>query len=492
MKQNETPLIRELSSKEMSFGWSAGDILAAAKFILEVARALDEVDGAAQEFRTASSFLKNLNSALTPLEAFTALDTRPAYKSDIEHEVKAIRIPVEAFINDVKSLQKSLSVVKEGKFRHLQNIPSKLKWHFSTSKKALALQKEVEMHLTIIDTLMQRLTVDMLHTLETTPKADVGKSLEDKLNIHLPAFQNKLVAELSERNISNQTDWKEELKSMLEDLLERYLGPQTVILGLSSATTGEREFRKNLVDFPDSPRILGNLEARFQSDLLRHCSYPIVGITDDLEVTYKLQTWWTTPNSGCIWIQTSRDHDQKSLASDMIAMSYAAEVSFVAYFCQRITSDGIILTQMEHFIDLVYSLIYQLAFDSAGNRTEVGDASQWCALTGSKDSLPVVLEFLHILIAQKRGRLLIVIDSMDLVDNSNDRLLEQYMAMFFQILRNQEHQAIIKIILTTSNHSGMILDEVGWENTVDAGLSSSSDGFFPLDEFESGSRRINS
>jgi hypothetical protein len=143
----------------MSFGWSVGDIVAAAEFIIKVARALDEVDGAAKEFRDSSAFLKSLNAALRPLEAFTVLDTRPEYKADIEHEVKAIKAPVEKFISDVKDLEKSLGVVKEGRFRHLQNIPSKLKWHFSTSKKALTLQKEVDMHLRIIDTLMQRLTV---------------------------------------------------------------------------------------------------------------------------------------------------------------------------------------------------------------------------------------------------------------------------------------------------------------------------------------------
>jgi hypothetical protein len=143
----------------MSFGWSAGDILAAAEFVLEVARALDEVDGAAKEFRTASTFLRNLNAALTPLEAFGALDTRPVYKNDIEREVKAIKKPVETFIDDIKGLQKSLGVEKEGRFRHFQNIPSKLKWHFSTVKKALALQREVDLHLRIIDTLMQRLAV---------------------------------------------------------------------------------------------------------------------------------------------------------------------------------------------------------------------------------------------------------------------------------------------------------------------------------------------
>lgn len=143
----------------MSFGWSAGDILAAGKFILDVASALDDVKGAAKDFREASSFLKNLNAALTPLEAFTALDSRPEYKADIEREVKAIKTPIEKFIDDVKETQKILGVAKEGHFRHLQNIPSKLKWHFFTSKNALALRQEVGHHLTIIDSLMSRLTV---------------------------------------------------------------------------------------------------------------------------------------------------------------------------------------------------------------------------------------------------------------------------------------------------------------------------------------------
>jgi len=143
----------------MSFGWSAGDIVAAATFILEIARALDEASGSAKEFREASSFLHNLNAALKPLETLTALDSRPIYKSEIDREVRLIRTPVEAFIKDVKDLQSSLGTVNEGRFGSLKGIGGKLRWHFSTSKKALALQKEVEKHLRIIDTLMQRLTV---------------------------------------------------------------------------------------------------------------------------------------------------------------------------------------------------------------------------------------------------------------------------------------------------------------------------------------------
>jgi hypothetical protein len=143
----------------MAFGWSAGDILTAINFIFEIAQALDEVDGAAKEFRDASTFLKDLKSALVPLQTFTALDTKPEYKKEIEQQVLEIKIPVERFIHDVRDLQEDLGVVREGHFRHLQNIPSKFKWHFRVSKKAVELQNKVERHLKIIETLMQRLTV---------------------------------------------------------------------------------------------------------------------------------------------------------------------------------------------------------------------------------------------------------------------------------------------------------------------------------------------
>jgi hypothetical protein len=133
----------------MAFGWSAGDILSAINFIIEIANALDEVDGTAKQFREASVFLRDLNTTLKPLQTFTVLDTKPTYEKEIENQVEAIRTPIETFINDddVKAMQKSLGVVKAGHFRTFRDVKSKLKWRFSTSEKALNLQKVVEMHL---------------------------------------------------------------------------------------------------------------------------------------------------------------------------------------------------------------------------------------------------------------------------------------------------------------------------------------------------------
>lgn len=131
----------------------------AINFIIEIAKALDEVDGAAKQFREANIFLRDLNTALKPLQTFTVLGTEPTYKKEIESQVEAIRTPIETFINDddVKALQKSLGVVKTRHFRTFRAVKSKLKWHFSTSEKALNLQKVVERHLRIIDNLMHQL-----------------------------------------------------------------------------------------------------------------------------------------------------------------------------------------------------------------------------------------------------------------------------------------------------------------------------------------------
>ena len=143
----------------MSFGWSASDLVAAADFLRKLAKSLHEIDGAPKDFREASSFLNSLSIVLRPLETFVPLESKPVYKSEIEREVKAIRNPVDKFISDVSKLQEDLGTIKEGRFRHLNNIPSKLKWHFSISAKALDLKETIDRHLRIIDTLMQQLTV---------------------------------------------------------------------------------------------------------------------------------------------------------------------------------------------------------------------------------------------------------------------------------------------------------------------------------------------
>jgi hypothetical protein len=491
----------------MSFGWSAGDIFAAVRFILQVASALDEVDGAANDFREASSFLKTLSAALTPLEAFTALDSKPAYKNDIEREVGAIKGPIEKFIEDVKDMQKSLGVPQEGHFRHLRNIPSKLKWHFFTSKKALSLQKGVENHLKVIEMLMSRLTVygiplscfamqeshqltrcnrDIVHTLPADIKGGIQESFEEKLNVHFPAFQATLLAELARRDYTMQAAWKDELMN----LLETFLGSQRINLSSSPAPGA-------LAPVSASPAITPTmlkanaayLESRYQLDLLKNCEYPIMGITADSEVTSHLESWWTAAGSEFLWVQTSPlAMGERPLASDMVALSRAASLLPAVYFCQRSNRDGAAPRQMDIFIDLVYSLIYQLCISITEEVSCQLDlsASRFTALDGTVRSILEALDLLRDLLPLRPGRTLLLIDGLEILDFSNDSVLEEHLKMLFEILRSRDNDVMIKTLITTQGHSGAVLDEVGWECTVDASMSSSADGFFSLTDFEQG------
>ncbi len=144
----------------MSFGWSAGDILAAINFILDVASALDDVSGAGHDYRNITSFLEDLSEhALAPLLTCPAIDTYPDYKASIGKQVLAIRGPVAKFIAKVKGLETDLGVPHKGRAGFFRGWKGKLKWHFFTSKEAEALKAEIEPHVRIIDQLMARLPV---------------------------------------------------------------------------------------------------------------------------------------------------------------------------------------------------------------------------------------------------------------------------------------------------------------------------------------------
>ena len=139
----------------MSFGWSAGDIAAALTLLYNVIEALDSVDGAANNYREAVGFLRDLTRTLDPLKALTSLNAYPSYAKEIADQVKCIKRPVEEFVNAALKYESSLgSKASHGHHRH---IWKKLHWYFSKEKKVLVLKDKIVNHMRIIDTLIHRL-----------------------------------------------------------------------------------------------------------------------------------------------------------------------------------------------------------------------------------------------------------------------------------------------------------------------------------------------
>ncbi|KAH8602957.1 hypothetical protein B0O99DRAFT_679938 [Bisporella sp. PMI_857] len=465
----------------MSFGWSVGDLLAAAEFIVEVAKALDEVDGAGKEFREAVAFLRRLNTALWPPGSLKQLDSRPAFKIAIENEVTALRGPVESFINDVQGFQETLGTIKQGHFRHFQNVPSKLKWHFSTSKKALALKNEVDGRLAIIDTITQRLIVDMLNTCQDF-KGDVEKIFSDRLMLYMPVFQKTLVSELFQLQDSAQNARDAKLLQKLEELFDRHFSTQTanfhplpsVEQALPSSTSSSV-----LKD------IALHLEAQHQIPLLKDSQHPIVGIEAEFEIIMRIQSWLQSDISSTLLIQSGQsDFEKQSLAADMVSLASEAGVPFVAYFCQRVDLKGQTPGRHEILVDLVYSLIYQLCkySDSANKISTDLSIPDVSILDSSLNSLPEALEVLDKLFSLQNGCWLVVLDGMDILDYNDDPLVEKCLKTLIQMVRKKHQHAKIKALVTTEEHSQTVVNEIGWENVVDANDSNGSYGFLGLED----------
>jgi hypothetical protein len=143
----------------MSFGWSVGDIAAAIKVVHNLYQALDGCNGAAGEYRESVSFLQALLRTLEPLRTFSVLAAYPTYAKDLENEVGFLKKHIDSFLEAIRKYDTTLGVaVKHGRHQHMFD---KAKWHFSVSKKVVALKKQVEPRLHVLGTLLQRLTLSV-------------------------------------------------------------------------------------------------------------------------------------------------------------------------------------------------------------------------------------------------------------------------------------------------------------------------------------------
>ncbi|KAF6809784.1 hypothetical protein CSOJ01_06719 [Colletotrichum sojae] len=143
----------------MSFGWSAGDILAALKALKDVYDLLDDFNGAAGDYREATAFLKSLTQTLEQLATFTHWDAYPSYGDEIRAEVGFIKVPIQLFLRNVKKYEPSLG--NPAKSGRLHGIIPKMKWHFICSKEVVALKKTIDSRLQILNSLIQRLILDV-------------------------------------------------------------------------------------------------------------------------------------------------------------------------------------------------------------------------------------------------------------------------------------------------------------------------------------------
>lgn len=143
----------------MSFGWSAGDIIAGINLIKDVCQALDSAKGAAHDFQETVIFLESLEQALQSLHTLPDLSAYPSHGDQITEQVRLLKVPIQKFLDHVKKYQPTLG--PKANTSWIRQIPRKLRWRFfeSVSQEALSLKKKIDSHMNVLHLLMASLSV---------------------------------------------------------------------------------------------------------------------------------------------------------------------------------------------------------------------------------------------------------------------------------------------------------------------------------------------
>ncbi|KAE9379869.1 hypothetical protein N431DRAFT_448705 [Stipitochalara longipes BDJ] len=452
----------------MSFGWSAGDILTAISFIVKTSKALHETHGAAGDFRHVILSLRSIEGVLRPLLNLCAL--YPEYRERIKAQVDAVTNPAGKFLESVEPLAASLGVPKTGLLRHVRTIPQKLEWYWFKSKEARALLEDIKQGGQLINILLLNINTEHMH------------KMSGRIPIEMQMACEAAISRTSlEPDITALTNLVIDIKKMLENMktsLDRPVLRPEIFLTINNYN----KTTANETLYHYTPAMLKanafHLEFQDESWRLRSAPLEVHGIEANPNLIFRIEEWWNYSHSNAIWIQEAPDAETpSSLATDIVALAQTAGLPVVSCFCERqFDSQFTELTQLDLLIRLTYSLIYQLVgtFEVEFASNLAFQTERFSRLDRDPSTIPMALKLIQDLIAVKSGRLLIVLDGMQLFDGFNGQSGEKsYLSDLFHILSSSDSSqgncepAILKTLFTTPGQALILTDKLGCGDPVD-------------------------
>ena len=131
------------------FGWSAGDVVLAAKFIAKVVKALKETGGAGDEYQQAIEFLSGLEQTLQNLVSAGSLLPQSTATLEILKQTKRIVDVLGPLHGQLEKSEATLGTAASG--APAARLKSKLKWAFHQSKKVEKLEDAIAVPLATIN-----------------------------------------------------------------------------------------------------------------------------------------------------------------------------------------------------------------------------------------------------------------------------------------------------------------------------------------------------
>lgn len=134
----------------MSFGWSAGDLLAALTVLNKIRVALKDSGGASSDYQEETGFLQSVSTTLETLKSLQSLPLDSNTLNNLQQICQQIQGPLHSFLDKVNSdFQTKLGPqpVSRHQFSKVFRAPRMMQWALSTSKKVQQLKSRTVMPL---------------------------------------------------------------------------------------------------------------------------------------------------------------------------------------------------------------------------------------------------------------------------------------------------------------------------------------------------------
>jgi len=131
----------------MSFGWSAGDIVAAVSTLVKVGKALKDSGGAATEYQDAIAFLTSVEKTLKGLQTIADQFPDSEWEEELQEQAKNLKSAVDDFHQKIAKYDLSLGSSSDR--RKVRRIPREIQ--FALSDRVKELRKAITQPQLVLD-----------------------------------------------------------------------------------------------------------------------------------------------------------------------------------------------------------------------------------------------------------------------------------------------------------------------------------------------------
>ncbi|KAI1408649.1 hypothetical protein F5Y13DRAFT_106702 [Hypoxylon sp. FL1857] len=449
----------------MSFGWSAGDVAAAAKLLWDLYRALNDADGAPEHYRKSAATLRSIRFRLRTLGKVIGEDQNPDPLTETEEASlleKADKDDIRSVVVNLKHAFGKLEALVDkgcdmrldpGSRRRRRDWPmhqiNKLRWYIGKEDEVDNLIQHMNELTASLPDLYQKLNSELLKQLATTQgvyhETDIKwlKAIFNELKLVKRIVAQGQLAHMDEHE-------KEEGPPLL------HAGPD---LGVPPAPTGPGL---------DRGSALSHLEGIAHEIMSTSLSTRVKGLCVDHHLKRKLTEWFTgktangetpaQPIPPRLWLYG----DQAGTISATVYTAALDRRRPAIAFAGRHSAGGQLLSAQERLFRMVYSLLFQLLqqLEDLSVFVVPGVDKPFTDLDVSMQSMPLALEYLSYFLSIL-PECICIVDGWNFIANDAEPAVKEVLRSFLDIFEKAPQPvddlgSRTRLLLTSRGNSQML------------------------------------